>query len=236
MTMNTLSKWWKNQKARNLLHRGTALALRGEYPAAIAELSQAVEIDPRLLEARLHRGIAYIDGGEPARALPDLDSVIRDDPDCMLAHYNRSIAHHFLGNLDPALEDANRAVELAPRDPAGYNHRAILHSRRGEYGAAIADASMEIELGSEVDGYNNRAVIHEKKGDYAAAADDWTEVIRRDRRNAKAFCLRGLMREKSGRREDAVLDLQKGLKHKDDLHPDIRAKAEEALRRLSTGS
>jgi tetratricopeptide (TPR) repeat protein len=230
--MGSIKSWWRKSKANNLVLTGTSHALRGEYPAAIAKLTEAIALSPQNLEARLHRGIAFIDSGESAKSLPDFEFILQQDPEYMLAYYNRAIAHRLLGDMDKALQDATRAVELAPRDPVVYNHRTILHSERGEFDAAIADAAMEIELGQEVNGFTNRAVVQEKRADLPAAIADWTEVIRREPNNAKAFCFRGSLREKTGDRAAAMADLRKGLKGKQHLHPDLLRRAEEALARL----
>jgi tetratricopeptide (TPR) repeat protein len=234
--MNALAKWWNNQKAHSLLLSGTTNAMKGNYPIAITQLTQVIEINPDLLDAYLHRGIAYIESGEISRALPDFDAVLKKDPEFMLAYYNRSIAFCELKDFNRAMEDANRAVQLAPSDPKVYNHRAILHSQRGESDAAIADATMEIQLGHKSSGYTNRAVVRWKNGDYASAASDWMEVILREPNNAKAYCLRGLALEKTGNRDEAIVELRKGLQRKDDLFPEIRVRTEEALQRLTNVS
>jgi Flp pilus assembly protein TadD len=154
----------------------------------------------------------------------------------MLAYYNRSIAHFELGNLDLSLTDLDRSIQLAPRDPIPYNRRCILHSLRGDYDAAIIDATKEIELGQAVSGFTNRAVVQEKKGDYAAAVADFSEVIRREPNNPKAYCLRGLALAKTGKLAEAATDLRKGLRRKEILLPGLRTKVEEALRRMDPAS
>ena len=55
-----------------LYSHGTFLAHRKDYVRAIALLSKAIDIDPRLAEAYFNRGLAYINSGDKVKGNADL--------------------------------------------------------------------------------------------------------------------------------------------------------------------
>ena len=60
--------------------RGISHMETGEYPAAIIEFRNAVQIDPRFAEARYQLGLAYIHTQQPGRALGELERAASLDP------------------------------------------------------------------------------------------------------------------------------------------------------------
>ncbi|MDR1837380.1 MAG: tetratricopeptide repeat protein [Treponema sp.] len=62
------------------LNRGKYLYAAGRFDEAIAELTQAIRLDPNLAEAYYNRGNAYHLKGDYDRAIADYEAALRIDP------------------------------------------------------------------------------------------------------------------------------------------------------------
>lgn len=225
-------KGGRGRSAQEALLEGTAQAMRGKYPQAIALLSQAIEKEPSWSDAWMHRGIAYLESGQVEAALQDLETCLRLDPGKALGYYNRALAWLEKGEEERALGDLEAARRLEPGDVEVHLWRGIVLSRRGEYEKALEAVEEVIRLGDERRGYQNQAVILEQAGRWEEALASWDEVLKRDKGNVMALCRRGLLREKLGWREAARDDLRKAAKRGKQLPERWRQAVMEALGRL----
>src|SRR5262245_5820486 len=80
-------------QARILIHRGEACRLRKQYDRAIADFSEAIQIDPEITDAYYCRGCAHFDKGAYVAASADFNRVLELDPKCSLAHFCLGSAH-----------------------------------------------------------------------------------------------------------------------------------------------
>ena len=86
----------------------------GERTAAIANLTQAVALDPGFASAHQLLGILYGEGGESARAVAAFRRVVALEPDNARAYNNLGNALRTLGRRDEARAAFERAVSLRP--------------------------------------------------------------------------------------------------------------------------
>lgn len=105
---------------------GLSFALLGQQQRALAHFEQALELNPRYIEAHIHRGILLNDLGrvdEAAEAFRLAGSHNLKQPSGFPAHVASNLAnHHALiaaayaesGALDLAIEQYRRATELGP--------------------------------------------------------------------------------------------------------------------------
>lgn len=94
------------------------------YPTAVADYSQAIELDPSHFDAYLKRGtLRYKVLKQYEEALTDFDKAIELKPDCALAYLHRGIVKCHLLRFDLALPDFNKAEELDPNDERVYYNR-----------------------------------------------------------------------------------------------------------------
>src|SRR5262249_24783876 len=82
--------------SRAFFNRGRAFADQGEFDRAIADLDQAIRIDPNYADAYNNRDIAYNGKGNPERAVRDFDRAIEIDPNYAIAIFNRGLAEQSL--------------------------------------------------------------------------------------------------------------------------------------------
>jgi len=93
---------------------GVKLASQGKLEEAIAEYSEAIRLEPRLVPAYYIRGVTYAQLGQYERAVQDYDEAIRLNPQYAQAYYSRSAAYIKLGQMERATQDYREAIRLDP--------------------------------------------------------------------------------------------------------------------------
>jgi hypothetical protein len=88
-----------------------------QWEEAIAELDQAIELDPEFSLAYVRRGTAYFSLEQYEQAIADYDTAIELDPDSAYAYANRGSAYAAVGKRAQAKADYDKALPLAS-DPA----------------------------------------------------------------------------------------------------------------------
>ena len=183
-------------------NRGSAQYRKGDYARAIADLTSAIELDPKLAEAFNTRAWAYYYKWEP-----DYGSAIADA--------TRAI------ELDP---------KLAERDPKladGFARRAAGAYNRTEYDRAIVEATRANQLDPKnVLAFLSRGRAYNEKGDYERAIADLTRGIELSPTFANSHLYRGVAHLKIGKLDLARADLTKALELKPD-YPEAKAKLAE---------
>ena len=88
--------------------RGRALTESGNYPDAIAELTEAIRLKPNLARAYNARGYAYLRARDYQHALADFNDAIRLDANYTNAYKNRAATKKALGDQEGAAADLAR--------------------------------------------------------------------------------------------------------------------------------
>jgi tetratricopeptide (TPR) repeat protein/predicted aspartyl protease len=128
----------------DLMRRGMAETSRGEFSAAIADLSRACEIAPGDADCRYRRGIAYWRDREPQLALADLDGALKLAPGDYDAHLAR--AQLLLPKIHAGIEDDLDAVDrTAPPEADLRFGLAALYHVIGQYAAAVHQYDLWID-------------------------------------------------------------------------------------------
>lgn len=135
-----------------LLRRGALFDQKGDFAAAIGDLSRVIELgEPDtspaglklLADAHLARGLSYLHASQPDRALADLDEAA---------------AHN-------------------PKDPVILASRGAVLERLGRDRAALAAYSAALDVRADPDVSFSRGVLRQKLGDERAAAADFRVVL-----------------------------------------------------------
>ena len=98
-------------------NRGLAWRSKGELDRAVADLSEAIALEPENAFGYLQRGLAWRAKAKVDRAFDDFDNAIRLDPQLDFAYFNRGLINLY-GERGPAkaLADFSRASELQPQN------------------------------------------------------------------------------------------------------------------------
>ena len=95
------------------LFKGATYANKGLWDEAIAEVSKAIELNPRFVEAYFARGGAYLEGkGQYDKAVSDFSKAIEINPGDADAYNNRGVAHYLNGDYDKAWKDVHKVESL----------------------------------------------------------------------------------------------------------------------------
>jgi tetratricopeptide (TPR) repeat protein len=206
-----------SRDAEALLNRANQSQRAGDNRRAIEEYSDAIRLDPSLVNAYTGRGLSYYRLGDGDRAFDDYSTAIRLEPNTRRAavpYLNRAIVWRARLNLDRAFEDIENSLRLDPKFSLAFNTRGNLHYDRREYDRALADYNQAIALDpSYASAYSNRANVHALRRDPQRALDDYSTALRLEPRNVNALVGRG----------NAYFDLNDGDRAIKDYNEALRA-------------
>ena len=215
---------WDAALARNpdfteaYFNRGAAKTTLGDFEGGILDCSTAIERNPDAAPAYYNRAQARMELKQYTEGIEDYNKALSiglSEAEAYGAYYNRALAKYLLG-LDKAAQgdeaeasrlyhasipDYTKAIQVAP-DPSlasrNYNNRGYAKYLIAEYESA--DGNME-----------------EARELYEAAMDDSEAAIKRDRRNAYAYCTRAVTRVAFDAHDDAIKDFDRAIKLKPDF-------------------
>jgi tetratricopeptide (TPR) repeat protein len=97
-----------------LTRRAQLFALAFDYNAAFADMTRAIDLDPRNPELYVLRGQIVILLYDWDRVLVDYNTAIELDPEFAKAYFYRGILYYSLLDRENALIDFEQAIELSP--------------------------------------------------------------------------------------------------------------------------
>jgi Flp pilus assembly protein TadD len=142
--------------ARDYLERGRAMLEDGRLNDAIAELSRAASLDPKLSQAHSLLAVAYDRKGLRERADDSYRRAIdvnERDPEAL---NNLGYSLYLNGNYRAAVDKLKRAAKLAPTDARILNNLALAQVRLGKYDDAYKNFA---RAGGEFSGHSNVAAL-----------------------------------------------------------------------------
>jgi hypothetical protein len=92
--------------------RGHLYNIKRDYDRAIADLNEAIRLDPKLSRPFHNRGYAYSAKGDNDRAIADYTEAIRLDPKRPFALYGRGVAYAAKRDKDRAIADYTEAGSI----------------------------------------------------------------------------------------------------------------------------
>ena len=204
--------------AEAYFNRGGAKYALGDSEGCIADCSTALDLNPDAMPAYYNRAQAEMALNRYAAGIQDYDKAFKfpmRQADAYGAYYNRALGKYLLGLDTAAQGDGAEAVQL-------------YHASIDDYTYAIKVAPDPI-LASR--NYNNRGyskyLIAEYESEhgnmeaarvlYEAALVDSEEAIKRDKKNAYAYCTRAVVKVAFAAHTAAINDFDRALK----LNPDF---------------
>ena len=101
------------------LNRGNSYLISGNFHEAIADYSQAIEINPNYAKAYDNRGIARSSIGEYDASIADHSKAIGINPSLVDAYLNRAAVYRWnKGDIDKAILDLRQALKIDPTSVA----------------------------------------------------------------------------------------------------------------------
>jgi hypothetical protein len=103
--------------AESFYRRGIADGQNRSYDKALADLSEAIRLDPMSAPAYYNRGVTYWQRGNRDRATADFNEAIRLDPKLAVAYYGRGCGYMYYGQKVKAEMDFAQAKRLGYTSP-----------------------------------------------------------------------------------------------------------------------
>lgn len=139
-----------HQEAYAAFSAGQSCLDRADYPGAIEHFSQALALNPQLVEAYNSRGMAYSYIGEADLAIADFDQALALDPDYAVGYCNRGSIYRLKGERDRAIQDFTNAIDLNPDYADAYGNRGEAWLHLSEWEQARADLVTARDLGYDI--------------------------------------------------------------------------------------
>lgn len=147
--------------AREHLSNGRAALQEGRLNQAIADLSTAVSLDPKLGEAHNLLGVAYAQKGMQDRAKEAYERAVKAEPDDAQTLNNLGFSLYQNGNYRAAVDRLKRAAKKAPTDERILNNLGLALCRLGKFDDAYKYFA---RANGELTGSLNTAKLLEKFG------------------------------------------------------------------------
>ncbi|MGQ4647159.1 DnaJ domain-containing protein [Lyngbya aestuarii] len=126
--------------------RAIGKALERDYPGAVADYTQAIEGNPRFVEAYLERGATRYKLGDARGSLQDCNQALQINPNLAQAYYYQGRARYKLGYTSAAIKAYSKAIHLKPDYAQVYYHRGLANHELEDNILASEDLQKAAEL------------------------------------------------------------------------------------------
>jgi tetratricopeptide (TPR) repeat protein len=198
--------------AHALSRRALEKARARDLDGAIADATQAIELDPKDTLAWTTRAAARDDKGDSDGAIDDYTRALELVPELAPAWANRGIAKISKRDFAAAIPDLDRAIELDPGSVVVWIARGSARGKTGDVAGEIADETKALELDpTAAKTWANRGMARFRKGDTASAISDLSRAIELDPTLARAWMSLGSARARSNDMTEAIRDYTKAI-------------------------
>lgn len=132
--------------ATDFFERGVKKGEEEDWQGAIADFTEALRLNPNLIEAYNNRGTAYSILGENPKAIADYNEAIRLMPNEPEAYYNRGVTYREMKDYPGAIADFSQSIRLSSKDAVSYFNRGVVYQKVGDNPKAIADFQKAADL------------------------------------------------------------------------------------------
>ncbi len=183
-----------------------------QYDKAIADFSQAIEIDSDYARAYNNRGVLYKDIKQYDKAIDDYSHAIEIDPKNPTAWYSRGNAYNDLHQYDNAVADYSRAIEIDPKDTDAYNSRGIAYRNIQQYDRAISDFSKALEIDPKYTyAYNGLGRTFYDLQQYEKSIANYTRLIELDTGNIDGYLGLSIVYSGKNNYDSAIILMNQGI-------------------------
>ena len=157
----------KELSAFEWLESGYKNHMQGDFNAAIADYTKAIELNPKFDLAYNNRGMAYHALGKYNEALAEYNKSTELNPKDASPYNSRGITYHILGKYKEALAEYNKSIELNPQYADAYLNRGMAYHALGRYNEALVEYNKSIELNPQnAYAYKCRGMAYHALGKY----------------------------------------------------------------------
>ena len=200
----------------NYYKQGRTFLRSKSYAEAYTAFDKYVKANPDIPRAYLNRAYTAWLTGNKEQAYRDIEKLLQLDSMNVLALCNRGFIRQELGRTEQALADYNKAISIDRKSADAYLNRAYLWLEKGMKDNAMKDVEAALKYGrfSEQNfgcargwHYYFRGVARMKKQEYEGAILYFTNAIKADSLNGRAFYERGVANKAVNDKKAACEDL-----------------------------
>lgn len=191
--------------------------MRNNAEKRMADLNEAIEVDPTNSDALRIRGALRVQAGEYEQGLADLVKVLEENPEDVGAHRAAAEALASLDKFDEALAHLNKSIDLNKDADAGYILRARLYARHEKDDEAEKDLNEAIKRNPRsLAGLLMRAEVRARMKKFKLAEGDIDRALELRPGLPPAILLRAGIYAAQEKYLPAIRDLQQLLKNDPD--------------------
>ncbi|MFB2767998.1 tetratricopeptide repeat-containing serine protease family protein [Pelatocladus sp. BLCC-F211] len=165
---------------------------KGDFKGAIADYTEAIRLNPQLVNAYTDRGVVRAELGDNQGAIADYNQALRIDSIYYAAYHNRGYARAELGDKQGAIDDFNQALRLNPNLAETYNARGRTRADLGDKQGALDDYNQTLRITPNYfRAYSNRGIVRFQLGDKQGGIEDFNQALRINPKYAKGYYNRG---------------------------------------------
>ena len=199
-------------------NRALGLSATRDFDGAVAEMDEALRLDPKEPNLYFMRAAAYRAKKDFDNAIADVDEAIHLDAVRGDFYMLRGLIFSDQGDLDKAIAELDQKVKLDPKSSQGYSSRANLYRQKKDYDKAAADYTEVTKIDPDLPkGYVDRGWIYVLKNDLDKAMNDFTKALQLHENDASALVGRGVVKSRQGKPTDGSADISLAIK----LEPDV---------------
>lgn len=196
------------EAADRFFQSGTQQAKQGRNSQAIAELNQAIQLNPNDPNLYLNRGVTHYQDGNLTAALEDYNKALNLNPNFAEALSNRSQVYVAQQRYDEAINDASRAIQLNPNLTEAYLNRGNAYFGKNNLDGATQDYQKVLQLkpdpANQSKAYNNLGNINAARDQLDTAITNYDQAILMVRGYADAFFNRALALARKNQCAEAI--------------------------------
>ena len=205
--------------ADDLARRGAASAARHDYESALADLNQAIELDPTQAALFTQRAGILLPMKRADNAMADLDQALTLDATQADARYQRAWLRSRTKNPDGAKADLDELDKTLPAQAQMRLPMAHLYDSLEELPRALAQFNQWLEAHPHE--FNRDAVLNSRCWtrlrlgiELDKALDDCNEAVNADRKNANYLDSRAWVYLRLGQYKDALSDFDRSIEYR----------------------
>ena len=204
----------------NLNALGGAYLNTGDYEKALKYYQQVTQVEPQNQIGFANLGSVYISMGRYEESIAPLETAMKLDPQPVVIS-NLGTSYFYLHRYADAVKQFEKAVQLNPSDETmmgnladGYRAAGQVERAKATYDRAIALAFKALNVNPRsATTMGSLALYYAKKGDMGQATA-WIQRARGlDPSSVELIQTSAEVHALSGKPEDAIADLKKGLQH-----------------------
>jgi len=190
------------------LDRGVERYRAGEFESAIADFTQAIQVNSGFTKSRSNNLKSSTFSDKQKASVAADDRIVVADRFNAVAYYDRGVTWYATGEVDHAIDDLSKALGIDPRYTEAYLIRGRAWHAKRDLARAIADYDRAIALDPRsAFAYNNRGIARKDMQDVTEAISDFDRAILLDSGLVPAYINRGAARSDLGDLTGAMADL-----------------------------